>query len=70
MCLQFKTMFVCFFNHKGIVHHQFIIQEQTANQQCYLEVLTKLRESGRKKISELWPGNWYLQHDNALRMMR
>ena len=40
---QVKTMLVCFFNHKGIVHYEFIAQGQTVNQYCYLEVLTRLR---------------------------
>jgi hypothetical protein len=30
--LQFKTVLVCFFDHKGIVHNEFIAQGQTANQ--------------------------------------
>jgi hypothetical protein len=50
---QLKTM--CFFDHKGIVHYEFIAQGQTVNQRCYLEVLTRLRESVRKKRPELWP---------------
>ena len=46
---QVKTMLVCFFDPKGIVHHEFIVQGQTINQQCYLEVMTRLRESVRRK---------------------
>jgi len=41
---QVKTMLVCFFDNKGIVHYEFFAQGQTVNQQCYLEVLTRLRE--------------------------
>ena len=41
---QVKTMLVCFCDHKGIVHYEFIAQGQTVNQQCYLEVLTRLWE--------------------------
>jgi len=37
-------MVVCVFEHKGIVQYAFIAQGQKVNQQCYLEVLTKLRE--------------------------
>ena len=37
-------MLVCFFDHKGIVHYEFIVHGQTVNQQCYLEVLIRLRE--------------------------
>jgi hypothetical protein len=29
--LQFKTMLVCFFDHKGIVHNKFIAQGQMLN---------------------------------------
>jgi len=39
---QVKTMLLCFFDHKGIVQCEFIAQRQTINQQCYLDVLTRL----------------------------
>jgi histone-lysine N-methyltransferase SETMAR len=61
---QVKTMLVCFFDHKGMVHYEFTAQGQTVNQRCYLEVLTRLRESVRRKKSELWPGKWIL-HDTG-----
>jgi len=38
-----KTMLVYFFYHKGLVHYEFTAQGETVNQQCYLEVLTRLR---------------------------
>jgi len=62
---QVKTMLVCFFDHKRIVHYEFIAQGQTVNQQCYLEVLTRLRECVRRKRPGLWPDKWILHHDNA-----
>jgi len=62
---QVKIMLVCFFDQKGIVHYEFTAQGQTVNQQCYLEVLTRLRESVRKKRPGLWPDKWILHHDNA-----
>jgi hypothetical protein len=58
-------MLVCFFDHKGIVHYEFIAQGQTVNQQCCLEVLTMLRESLRWKRRGMWPDKWILHHDNA-----
>jgi len=58
-------MLACFFNHKGIVHYVFTAQGQTVNQQCYLEVLTRLRESVQRKRPRLWPYKWILHHDNA-----
>jgi len=62
---QVKTMLVCFFDHKGIVQYEFIAQGQTVNQQCYLEGLTRLRESFRWKRPGLWPDKWILHHDSA-----
>jgi len=35
------------------------------NQQCYLEMLTRLRESVWRKRPRLWPDEWILHHDNA-----
>jgi histone-lysine N-methyltransferase SETMAR len=63
--LQFKIMLVRFFDHKGIVHYGFIAQEQTLNQECYLELLTGLWETVQRKRPELWPDKWILHHDNA-----
>jgi len=63
--LQVKTMLLCFFDHKGIVQCEFIAQGQTVNQQCYLEVLTRLRESVQSKRPGLWPDKWILHHDSA-----
>ena len=62
---QVKTMLVRFFDHKGIVHYEFIAQRQKVNQQCYLEVLTRLRECVQRKRPGLWPDKWILHHDNA-----
>jgi hypothetical protein len=62
---HFKIMFVCFFDHKGIVHYDFIAQRQKVNQQCYLEVLTRIQESVQMKRPELWPDKCILHHDIA-----
>jgi hypothetical protein len=56
---------LCFFDHKRILHYEFISQGQTVNQQCYLEVLTRLRQCVRGRRPGLWPGKWILHHDNA-----
>jgi len=58
-------MLVCFVDHKGIVHYEFIAQGQTVNQQCYLEVLTRLRASVQRKRPGLWLDKWILHHGNA-----
>ena len=62
---QLKTMLVCFFDHKRIVHYEFIAQGQTVNQQCYLEVLTRLRESVWRKRHGFWSYKWIIHHDIA-----
>jgi histone-lysine N-methyltransferase SETMAR len=62
---QLKAMFVRFFDDKATVHCEFIAQGQTVKQQCYLEVLTGLRESVRRKIPELWPDHWIFHHGNV-----
>jgi hypothetical protein len=62
---QFWTKLVCFFNHKEMIHYEFIAQGQTVNWQCYLEVLTRLQESVQRKRPELWPDKWILHHDSA-----
>jgi len=67
---QVQTMLVCFFHHKGRVHYEFIAQGQTVNQQCYLELLTRLRASARRKGPGVWPDKWILYHDMPLRMVR
>ena len=56
--------------HKGIVHYDFIAQRQTVNQQCYLEVLTRLRESVRRKRPGLLPTSGFPTMTMPLRMMR
>ena len=58
-------MLECFFDHKGIVHYEFTAQGQTVNQQCYLEMLTRLRESVQRKRPRIWSDKWILHHDNA-----
>jgi hypothetical protein len=60
-CSQLKTILVCFFDYKMIVHDKFVLQRQTMNQQCYLEVLTRLWESVRRRK----PDKWILHHENA-----
>jgi hypothetical protein len=39
------------------------------NQQCYMEVMTRLWESVWRKRHELWPDKLILHHDNAPGMM-
>ena len=49
-----KLMLISFFDANGIVHKEFVPPGQTVNQQFYLEVLKRLRDSVRKKRPETW----------------
>jgi len=52
---QMKTLLITFFNIDGIVHFEFILQGQTADQAYYVEILKRLHEALRRKRPELWP---------------
>jgi len=41
-----KTMLITFFNMKGTVHYEFIVQSQTVNQVYYVEILKRCIEKG------------------------
>jgi hypothetical protein len=60
---QVRTMLICFLDHEGIVHFEFLEQGQTVSQHCYLEILARLREALDQRRPELWPDAWILHHD-------
>lgn len=61
-----KVMLTVFFDAKGIVHHEYLPEGSTVNQDYYIEVLKRLRNSIRRKRPEMWESNnWLLHHDNA-----
>jgi len=43
-----KTMLITFFDFRGIVHREWVPQEQTVNQHFYLEVMKMLGRKGQK----------------------
>ena len=56
----------CFFDIRGIVHHEYAPEGQTVNAGFYCNVLRHLREDIRRKRPELWCAcNWLLHDDNA-----
>jgi hypothetical protein len=60
-----KIMLITFFDIKGIVHFEFIIQGQTVNQAYYVAILKRLREAVLRKRLELCSIYRILHHDNA-----
>ena len=61
-----KVMLTVFFDHRGVVHHEYAPQGQTVNKEYYLEVQRRLRDAIRRKRPDLWESqNWQLHHDNA-----
>jgi hypothetical protein len=65
---QFKRQVILelFFDSSGIVHVEFIPEGATVNKHRYKEILRRLRNSVRRKCTELWrTKSWLLLHDNA-----
>lgn len=61
---KIKTMLICFFDRKGIVHKEFVPPGQTVNKVFYKSVLENLR----KRVIRVRPeiaDKWMLHHDNA-----
>ena len=60
------VILIAFFDHQRMVHHEFVPQGQTVNQQFYKEVLTRLVNKIYQKQRSSWAGKtWILHHDNA-----
>ncbi len=70
---QQKTMCVLFFDTVGVVHIEFLPKGETVTAEYYISVLTRLKESIRRKRPVLWKGgfngttdrDFILQQDNA-----
>ena len=61
-----KSMWIYFFDQKGIVHKEFVPPGQTVNAAFYVEVLKRLWENVRRKRPDQWQNNkWLLHHDNV-----
>ena len=61
-----KVLYTIFFDCHGVVHHEFLSQDRTANEEFYVEVMSRLSETVRPKRTELWKNQlWILLHDNA-----
>jgi len=61
-----KTMIIDFFDARVVVHHEFVLQGQTVNQEVYISVIRHMRKALRHRRPDLWAsGQWTLLRDNA-----
>jgi hypothetical protein len=60
-----KTKLITFFNIKGTVHFEFILQGQTVKNAYYLQIMKQLHKAVGRQRPELWPNDWILYHDNV-----
>ena len=61
-----KKMLVCFYDSKGIIHHEFVPEGQSVTGSFYLRVLEYLWKRIRCVRPEYSaPGRWSLLHNNA-----
>ena len=61
-----KKMLVCFYDSKGIIHHEFVPEGQTVTGSFYLSVLEHQWKRIRRVRPEYSaPRRWFLLRDNA-----
>jgi hypothetical protein len=61
-----KVMLTVFFNHEGIIHHEYAPDGQTVNKEYYIEVLCQLCDAVRCQIPASWQrGDRQLHHESA-----
>jgi hypothetical protein len=58
-------MFAEFLDDEGIVHREFAPTGTSVTAAFYMGVLTRLRESVRRKRPQQWKNDWALHHYNA-----
>ena len=59
-------MLTCFFDSRGIVHHEYAPEDQTINMEYYQQVLCHLQEAVQRKQPDMWAAkNFQLHYDNA-----
>jgi hypothetical protein len=61
-----RVMSTVFFDHKGVIRHEYAPDGQTVNKVYYVEVLCWLCDVVWRKQPTLWKrGDWQLHHDNV-----
>ena len=54
VCSNVKVLLPVFIDCSVVVHHEFLKQDCAVNKEHYLEVISRLREIIRQKLTELW----------------
>jgi histone-lysine N-methyltransferase SETMAR len=57
-------MLVAFYDDERIVNREFVPTATNVTAAFYVDVLTHLRESVRRKQPQKWKNDWALHHDN------
>jgi hypothetical protein len=60
-----KTMLITFFDIKGIVHFELILQGLTVSWAYYIQILKRLHEAVLRESFEVGPNDLIIYHDNA-----
>jgi histone-lysine N-methyltransferase SETMAR len=61
-----KILLIIFFDSQGLIHQEFLTQNQAVNTAYYKEILIRLREKIRSKRPQLFRSRtWFLHYDNA-----
>jgi hypothetical protein len=61
-----KVMLTVFFDHEGVIHHEYTPEGQTVNKEYYIDVLCWLHDAvWRKQPALRKRGDWQLHHNNA-----
>lgn len=55
-----------FFDNEGVLHHDFVLAEQTVKDLLYVLVLKRLKKAIRRKRPANWQERWSLYYNNAL----
>jgi hypothetical protein len=62
-----ETILTAFFNTKGIIHHEFVPEKQTARGKCYKKAIKRLIARVHRVRPEFQEsGSWYLLHASGV----
>ncbi len=61
-----SAMLILFFDSKGVIHHEYVLEGQTLNTMRYVQVLDRLCKCTARMSPKMWRHRkFFLLHDNA-----